>query len=47
MAKLLSDLEVWSSHGSESFEGNDVEKVIGERPESFEKWVEDNRGAWE
>ncbi|KAG9236061.1 hypothetical protein BJ875DRAFT_248469 [Amylocarpus encephaloides] len=47
MAKLLSNVEVWSSYGSESFEGDDVQKVTGQEPEHFEKWVGDNRGAWE
>ncbi|EHL00649.1 NAD(P)-binding Rossmann-fold containing protein [Glarea lozoyensis ATCC 20868] len=47
LSRFLAKIEVGTANGAENFIGNDVEKVTGKAPETFEAWVADNKGAFE
>lgn len=45
-ADFVTELELMTSRGEEEFEGNDVEKVTGKPPQSFDEFARRNRAAW-
>ncbi|KAB2573232.1 Agroclavine dehydrogenase [Lasiodiplodia theobromae] len=45
-ADFVTELELMTSRGEEEFEGNDVEKVTGRPPQSFDEFARRNRAAW-
>jgi festuclavine dehydrogenase len=47
ISRFLANIEVGTANGAENFAGNDVEKVTGKAPETFEAWVADNKAAFE
>ncbi|OMP83221.1 putative oxidoreductase yesF [Diplodia seriata] len=46
-ADFLTELELMAARGEEAHEGNDVEKVTGRRPQSFDDFARKNRAAWD
>ncbi|GME28178.1 putative ergot alkaloid biosynthetic protein a protein [Neofusicoccum parvum] len=45
-ADFLTSLEVMAAKNLEALEGNDVEKVTGRPPQSFDTFAEKNKAAW-
>lgn len=46
-ARLMAWLEKESEKGGEAQLSDDVEKVTGRKPMSFDAWVEENKNAWD
>jgi hypothetical protein len=45
-AKFLSLIEVQTAEGAEDFIGDDVEKVVGRKPQTFDEWAGENDDGW-
>lgn len=46
-ADFLTSLELIAARGEEAWEGNDVEKVTGKPPISFDEFAKSKKAAWE
>jgi festuclavine dehydrogenase len=46
ISRFLAGIEAGTAHGGENFSGQDIERVTGKAPESFEAWIKDNKDGF-